>query len=319
MSNEKMSHVEPFLRCPCPQKSSLLRHGAEIRCGNQSCLHAKQGFKLVGEIPVLISSQRTNTICSEPNSNDGSGYKNRRKLSAISRLKSWLSERDSLTRRNCEAFLGGLKANGAGRVLVIGSGTKGAGTEKLWNSPDLEKVGVDIYPSESVKYIADAHFLPFADQSFDGVFIQAVLEHVIDPVAVVSEIHRVLKSNGLVYAETPFMQQVHEGAYDYTRFTPLGHRLLFKHFESLSFGPKDGPGTVLAWSIRYLVWGLTRSRRLGVLAALPFRMVSRRLDRLVTQRSLWDASSGAFFLGTKIEGFELLPRDVPPLYNGMQR
>ena len=34
--------------------------------------------------------------------------------------------------------------------------------------------------------------------SFDGVMIQAVLEHVLEPTRVVAEIHRVLKPDGLL-------------------------------------------------------------------------------------------------------------------------
>jgi SAM-dependent methyltransferase len=41
-------------------------------------------------------------------------------------------------------------------------------------------------------------------------WIQAVLEHALDPPVVVAEIYRVLKPGGLVYADTPFMQRVHE-------------------------------------------------------------------------------------------------------------
>jgi ubiquinone/menaquinone biosynthesis C-methylase UbiE len=67
--------------------------------------------------------------------------------------------------------------------------------------------------------VADGHQLPIADGSVDGVWIQAVLEHVLDPSIVVQEIHRVLTPGGVVYAETPFMQPVHEGAYDFTRFS----------------------------------------------------------------------------------------------------
>jgi len=58
------------------------------------------------------------------------------------------------------------------------------------------------------------------------MLVQAGLEHVRDLWQVVAEIHRVLKDDGLVYAETPFMQQVHEGPYDFTRFTESGHRYL---------------------------------------------------------------------------------------------
>ena len=36
------------------------------------------------------------------------------------------------------------------------------------------------------------------------MIIYAVLEHVLEPNVVVSEIHRVPKDNGIVYAETPY-------------------------------------------------------------------------------------------------------------------
>ena len=50
------------------------------------------------------------------------------------------------------------------------------------------------------------------------------------------EIYRVLKSDGIVYIETPFMQQVHGGKYDFTRFTYLGHRRLFARFQEIESG-----------------------------------------------------------------------------------
>ena len=108
----------------------------------------------------------------------------------------------------------------------------GSGTDELYSSK-LQIVGTDVYFSPNVDYVADAHYLPFKDAILDGVIIQAVLEHVVEPQLVVSEIHRILKKNGIVYAETPFLQQVHEGAYDFTRFTVLGHRYLFKQFQRI--------------------------------------------------------------------------------------
>ena len=47
-------------------------------------------------------------------------------------------------------------------------------------------------------------------------------------------------SDGVVYAETPFLQAVHEGPWDFTRFTESGHRWLFRAFERLDSG-------VVAW------------------------------------------------------------------------
>ena len=92
--------------------------------------------------------------------------------------------------------------------------------------------------------------------SFDGVVVQAVLEHVLSPATVVAEIHRVLRDGGLVYAETPFMQAVHEGAFDFTRFTDLGHRRLFGRFEEIDRGVAVGPGSSLLWALRYFARSL---------------------------------------------------------------
>ena len=123
-------------------------------------------------------------------------------------------------------FLGQLKEdNKRPRILVIG-GARGSGADELYEDISIDLVGTDIYPSTNTKIVADGHQLPFIDASFDGVWIQAVLEHVLDPPIVAAEIYRVLKPGGLVYADTPFMQQVHEGAYDFTRYTVSGHRWL---------------------------------------------------------------------------------------------
>src|SRR5690606_38382329 len=111
----------------------------------------------------------------------------------------------------------------------------------------------DVYSSPEVDFIADGHEIPIRSGSVDAVIVQAVLEHVLDPQKVVDEIHRVLKPQGLVYAETPFMQQVHEGPYDFTRFTESGHRWLFRRFARIDSGALRGPGTALLWSVRYAI------------------------------------------------------------------
>jgi len=83
-------------------------------------------------------------------------------------------------------------------VLVVGGGAIGSGAEALYAAPDVRLVAFDLYASENVQLIADAHHMPFADASFDGVWVQAVLEHVLEPQVVVDEIGRVLRPGGLV-------------------------------------------------------------------------------------------------------------------------
>lgn len=50
---------------------------------------------------------------------------------------------------------------------------------------------------------ADAEALPFEDDSFDRVYCSEVLEHVIDPHQVMSEIRRVLKEDGVAVISVP--------------------------------------------------------------------------------------------------------------------
>jgi ubiquinone/menaquinone biosynthesis C-methylase UbiE len=51
---------------------------------------------------------------------------------------------------------------------------------------------------------ADASHLPFADDSLDGAFICWLLEHVQNPVAILEEVRRVLKSGGVIYCNEVF-------------------------------------------------------------------------------------------------------------------
>ncbi len=82
-----------------------------------------------------------------------------------------------------------------------------------------------------------------------------------------AEIHRVLRPGGIVYADTPFLQQVHEGAYDFTRFTDSGHRFLFRRFERIDSGSVAGCGHGAA-----LVGRLLRPRADPVGPAGPDRL-----------------------------------------------
>lgn len=51
----------------------------------------------------------------------------------------------------------------------------------------------------------DAHNLPFKDSVFDKVFFCEVIEHIENPSKCLTEIHRVLLPNGLLFLSTPNM------------------------------------------------------------------------------------------------------------------
>lgn len=138
------------------------------------------------------------------------------------------------------------------KLLVLGCGNQKKDLLSIFHS-DENIIFTDIGLETECDIVIDCHNIPFEDKSIDGVIITAVLEHVYDPEHVVKSIHRVLKDQGIVYSEIPFMQQIHEGAYDFTRYSMVGHNKLFHHFELIDYGLVAGPGSVLAWSIENFI------------------------------------------------------------------
>jgi SAM-dependent methyltransferase len=201
-------------------------------------------------------------------------------------------------------------------VLVVGGGSLSGGVRYLRDNSDFQIVCFDIYASDQTDFVADAHAIPLNDGVVDGVWVQAVLEHVLTPATVVEEIARVLRPGGLVYAETPFLQPVHEKAYDFTRFTESGHRWLFRQFEEIDSGVVSGPGTTLFLHLRYFAGAVLRNRRLGNLAALPFFWL-RYFDRIIPRAHASDMASGVCFLGRKGER-AVEPAEMPAFFRGVR-
>ena len=189
------------------------------------------------------------------------------------------------------------------QVLVIGGATVGAGLESILCLPSINFVESDVYVSDRTALVSDAHDIPFEDETFDGVIVQAVLEHVPDPGRCVEEIHRVLKEGGAVYADTPFMQQVHAGGHDFTRFTHVGQRRLFRKFEEVSSGASCGPAMALAWAYQYFLLSFVRSpaaRRATIAFARVTGFWLKYLDHyLIRLPGAVDAASAIYFLGQK--------------------
>ncbi|WP_145089207.1 methyltransferase domain-containing protein [Rosistilla carotiformis] len=204
-------------------------------------------------------------------------------------------------------------------VLVIGGGVIGGGMDCLVDDPRITLIETDAAIAPRTSLVCDGHDLPFADQSVDAVIVQAVLEHVVDPHRCVQEIHRVLKPGGLVYSDTPFMQQVHGRQFDFTRFTRLGHRRLFRMFDEIESGISCGPGTALAWSLRYFLLSFFASDRMRAAVSLASRLMFFPLkycDRyLVNKASASDAASAFYFYGSRSET-PLSDRELVASYHG---
>ena len=290
------NQVIELLRCP-KYHTPLTLSGESLISQTNEPLHSSK-YEFVDHYPIVIDFEKS--ILNKKDTESAASVINRPAYQGISgMIKRVLLPRSQATKDNVDLLFSELlKKDGKPRVLMVGGGTPGQSMEQFYEDPRIELVSFDIYASDSVQFVADAHNIPLPDSEFDGVIIQAVLEHVLDPEKVVSEIYRVLKDDGIVYAETPFLQHVHEGAYDFTRYTESGHRFLFKDFELIKSGTTAGAGTQLLWAIEYFSRGIFRSRNIGKVFKLLFFWL-QYLDTLIPESYNVDAASGVFFAGRK--------------------
>jgi SAM-dependent methyltransferase len=305
----------------CPACGSALEGDSPWRCSNDECAYHDAAFVEYNGKPVFIDSAKSivdaQTLARADGVAANSAVRRSFKRFAIDAM-SRLHGTNRVAERNARRITDLMRELPRRRLLVIGGASVGSGAEALYRNKGVDVIGFDIVPSQWTQFAADAHAIPLAASSVDAVWIQAVLEHVLDPQAVVAEIERVLRPNGLVYADTPFMQQVHLGPYDFTRFTESGHRWLFRNFECIDSGVVYGPGAQLAWSLDYAARAVTRSRKIGTavhLAALPLAYV---LDRCASPAHSVDGACAVYFLGRKTSA-PLTPRDMVNYYKGAQR
>jgi SAM-dependent methyltransferase len=314
--NPLSADVRQFVRCPIC-RGELRDDGAHWQCTAGSC---GSRFPVVNDVPILINEHNSLFTIADFLEHKPMYFRPvgglRRRISArlpteshnLVAIKVLTDMRDRLRNRG-----------GRPKVLVIGGSQIGAGVRVLLDDPELEVIETDVSWGPRTQMICDGHDLPFRDGSIDAVVIQAVLAYVVDPARCVSEIHRVLKDDGLVFADTPFMQQVVGREYDFMRFTRLGHRRLFRRFREFASGMTSGPGAALAWSGKFFLTSFARSKAtraaLSGLGRVAFFWL-KYFDYLLIRRDpASDAAGSFYFLGEKSQE-TLSDRELLRSYRG---
>lgn len=171
-------------------------------------------------------------------------------------------------------------------------------------------VGAD-YGHEKAPILADAHALPFSDNSFSFAISVAVLEHLYQPAVALREVYRVLKPGARFIGSVAFLEPFHGNSYYHHTHRGTAHALLTAGFDVHLLGYNRG--WIAPISLRQLLF-LPRFPRLGRAFVWPLHMASA----LVWKLNAWARSNpdllriyrrnlaGSFiFLASKPEGDRL--------------
>ena len=267
------------LVCKCCQSSFPVSKGRPVLLSNDNELFRNDDYVMVSSEPTVSGKSRLSRFLPAPSVNLSSGR-------VLKRLGKELTAMEHSI------------------VLVVGGGRQRQQLSALLNTGESVRVVYsDIDVDADIDIFCDGHALPFCSSSFDAVITTAVLEHVMYPERVAGEIGRVLKADGWLYSELPFIQQVHEGAYDFTRYTLSGHRRLFSFVSEIESGMVAGPGTALVWSLEnfFLAFVARSSLRklIKIFTRIFFSWIKYADYLLVSKPQAMDGASCTYILGRK--------------------
>jgi uncharacterized protein YbaR (Trm112 family) len=149
-----------------------------------------------------------------------------------------------------------------------------------------DAVNLNVGAFANVDMVADTHELPFVNEGVDIVLASHVFEHLRHPFKAAAEIHRVLRPDGLLYVETPFLLGVHGYPNDYFRYTIQGLIQLFHGFRVIQTGATSGCSSAIAVLLRKYIIHLMPSALSSILdhlmagLLLPLKYIARKGERM---------------------------------------
>jgi ubiquinone/menaquinone biosynthesis C-methylase UbiE len=160
------------------------------------------------------------------------------------------------------------------RVLDVGCGKRPY--YPFFASFSGEYVGLDL-ENPLADVAAHAEDMPLPDDCFDVVLCLQVLEHAVDPAAVVRELSRVVSPGGRVLASTHGVSVYHPDPFDLWRWTHTGLELLFSEngsWRSLVVEAATGPAGTLAMLVSFYLGIVARRAHLSFAAAGLTRLIN---------------------------------------------
>jgi len=189
-----------------------LRH---IQRGGTPCPRQVVLWEIIASFGVRVPSGWHETkFNADPRSGVLRGSRNRFELAAGSRLVTDLSAA-FYTRAIRERAHGHLLDLGCGRAPLLGY------YARFVEKATLVDWGNSLHENSLLDVVADLNQpLQLDDESYDTVILSDVLEHIAEPQALLSEVSRVLRSNGgVLLLNVPFYYPIHEEPFDFYRYT----------------------------------------------------------------------------------------------------
>jgi len=176
----------------------------------------------------------------------------------------------------------------SGIVLDIGCGS----TPYKQLFPYDMYIGVEVGPykkSSCVNVYFDGETLPFKADAFDSVLSTQVFEHIFSPDRYLSELHRILKNDGVVLMSVPFVWDEHEQPRDFARYSSFGlkHLLSCHGFKILDHTKTLADATIIFQLINAYLFKVLHAK--GILTILfytmfimaPFSLLGSLLGRIL--------------------------------------
>jgi SAM-dependent methyltransferase len=152
-----------------------------------------------------------------------------------------------------------------------------------------------------VDVLGDAPLPRFKDEVFDTVLCTEVLEHLSTSSKATRAMARVLKPGGHLILSVPFLHWIHEGSFDYFRYTEFGLRHLLDEsgLEVVTMANRGGAATVLV-DVYARTMNLYTRRILGALR-IP-HIVTKMIDYSLLSLPQRLAARSSFLVHRRMPG-----------------
>lgn len=294
-----VSRIYSRLRCPvCHANLQFKRDITEIRCGACSEVYPVAP----GGVPVLLTPDqrpRVRQVLEEDEGGKKMADEYRRFGTLGSKVRAFFRPPSIVYDEDVPRKYSWIYDTRGPDTLVLSIGG-GPGRE----NPRAINVNLDAF--DSVDIVGDGTNLPLTDSSVDTVTCNAVIEHVPDPLRLVSEMHRVLVPGGYAQLMIPFVFPFHEFPGDYQRYTVSGICELTRCFEKVELCILTGPtSTMLVLFREYFRLLFPGGDRPFVKPALngisgwltfPLKYLDRWLNR---KREAANLAAAFYYLGRK--------------------